>query len=256
MKTKKILFITAALLIVVLVAPTFSIADFFVIPTNTGGNAEGDATATDVLAGKTFSNTNSIAITGTMENNGAITISPDSTAQVIPEGYHNGFGTVGACNTYTDDRFTDNTNGTVTDNLTSLIWLKDANCTVFFAGDATGQNNRLWDDAELATSLLAHGFCNLTDNSEVGNWRLPTIKELHSLVDYSYIEPALSNTIGNGQWTESNAFSGVQSSFYWSSSLFANEPSKVWRMSLIHGGVLYGDKTNDNFYVWPVRDGQ
>lgn len=58
----------------------------------------GNATAANVLAGKTFTNSSSVNITGTMTNNGAVSKSfnPSSSAQnyIIPAGYHNGSGKV------------------------------------------------------------------------------------------------------------------------------------------------------------------
>jgi len=73
-------------------------------------------------------------------------------------------------------RFTDNEDGTITDNLTNLIWLKDANC---FSG-------RTWNNALSDCNGLASVSCGLTDGSDAGKWRLPHIKELQSLIDFSY----------------------------------------------------------------------
>jgi hypothetical protein len=58
-----------------------------------GSDAAGDATAADLLAGKTAS-TDAGDITGTMTNNGAVTITPGTVDQAIPSGYHNGSGKV------------------------------------------------------------------------------------------------------------------------------------------------------------------
>lgn len=65
---------------------------------------KGTAVASDVLSGKTFTNASSVNISGTMTNNGAvsITITPNASSQsyTIPKGYHNGSGkvTVNAAN--------------------------------------------------------------------------------------------------------------------------------------------------------------
>lgn len=59
--------------------------------TQTGGNA----VASDVLSGKTFTNDTGVQ-TGSMVNRGAITITPSGNAQTIQQGYHNGSGTVSA----------------------------------------------------------------------------------------------------------------------------------------------------------------
>jgi hypothetical protein len=57
-------------------------------------SAEGTATASDVLAGYTFSNDTDTGLTGTMSNNGAVVITPSTTNQAIAAGYHNGNGYV------------------------------------------------------------------------------------------------------------------------------------------------------------------
>ena len=55
----------------------------------------GNATAADVLTGKTFSNAVGIGIAGAMVNNGAVSgIATPSQPYTIPEGYHNGSGIV------------------------------------------------------------------------------------------------------------------------------------------------------------------
>ncbi|GAK55386.1 hypothetical protein U27_02219 [Candidatus Vecturithrix granuli] len=55
--------------------------------------ASGNATDGDVLTGKTYSNSSGSS-SGAMPNRGAVTITPGTTAQTIPVGYHNGSGTV------------------------------------------------------------------------------------------------------------------------------------------------------------------
>lgn len=59
-----------------------------------GKKAAGDAVAADVLEGKTFSNKDDVGIDGAMVNNGAMTFNPGTVDQAVPEGYHNGSGTV------------------------------------------------------------------------------------------------------------------------------------------------------------------
>lgn len=60
----------------------------------------GDALPTEVLTGKTFTNDDG-AQTGTMPNRGAVSgTASSSNPYVIPEGYHNGEGTVTAVGTF------------------------------------------------------------------------------------------------------------------------------------------------------------
>lgn len=151
-------------------------------------------------------------------------------------------------------RFTDNGYGTVTDELTGLVWLKDANCTQFFGGDTIGTNARNWDNALRDVSALAQGHCGLLDGSDPGDWRLPSIKEMQSLVDYEYSYPALSDAAGTAQWSEGDAFFGVQSSDYWSSTTNNDSRTQAWFVSFTDGATS-SDYKPGSAHVWPVRAG-
>lgn len=59
-----------------------------------------------------------------------------------------------------DPRFTNNGDGTVTDNLTGLIWLKDAN----------GFGTRKWATALIDCNTLNSGEHGLSDGSVEGDW--------------------------------------------------------------------------------------
>lgn len=54
--------------------------------------SSGTAAVSDVITGKTFSNSTAGGLTGTMPNNGAVTLTPSTTDQSIATGYHNGSG--------------------------------------------------------------------------------------------------------------------------------------------------------------------
>ena len=62
-----------------------------------GVQPTGNATVSDVLEGKTFSNASGVGLEGTMPDIGAVveTIEPGET-YTIPEGYHDGSGSVSA----------------------------------------------------------------------------------------------------------------------------------------------------------------
>lgn len=142
-------------------------------------------------------------------------------------------------------RFTDNGNGTITDNLTGLIWLKNANCF----------GTRTWATALTDANTLADGACGLTDGSSVGDWYLPNRNELANLIHLGFVNPALSNTAGTAKWTTNgDAFDNVASSVYWSSTSYANDPFFAWFVFFFDGGVGAFDKADDNF-VLPVRSG-
>jgi hypothetical protein len=148
-------------------------------------------------------------------------------------------------------RFTDNGDGTVIDNTTGLIWLKNADCF----GPIT------WYQAMTSVADLAHGQCGLTDGSSQGDWRLPERAELLTLLDERYEYPALSNSAGTDQWREEDPFSDVQSDPYWSATAYENYPDAAWLVvfsqgyMLYYGNESYAGKTGTSF-VWPVRSGQ
>ena len=150
-------------------------------------------------------------------------------------------------------RFTDNLNGTVTDNLTGLVWLQDANC------DTNNPTGVTWATALTEVATLASGACGLSDGSEDGAWRLPNIRELMSLVNDQYAAPALSNTAGVEHWTAGAPFTGVKFDVldtYWSSTTYAGDATKACIVNLADGSVKCSDdnKTTTTHYVWPVRD--
>ena len=142
-------------------------------------------------------------------------------------------------------RFTDNLDGTVTDNLTGLIWLKNGNCP-------NGGKN--WSDALTFANSLYDGWtgdgsggdCSLSDGSSAGDWRLPNLRELHSLIHFGLANSAT--------WLNGQGFSGVQSDYYWSSTTGANFSSYAWSVGLGYGYVNCGYMTY-TYYVWPVRGG-
>jgi hypothetical protein len=132
-------------------------------------------------------------------------------------------------------RFTDNNNGTVTDNLTRLIWMKNAS--------ALGVKN--WAAALNTANTLASGSAGLTDGSQAGDWRMPNLRELQSLADYSKVLPALP---------ENHPFAGVMSTYYWTSTTYAYNTAGAWTIGYADGYVSAQYKT-DSYYLWCVRGG-
>ncbi len=135
-------------------------------------------------------------------------------------------------------RFTALGDGTVIDDLTGLVWLESANCF----------GMRTWTEALADAEALSSGSCGLTDGSLAGQWRLPNLQEMHSLVDYSQANPPLP---------PSHPFTGVQSefSFYWTSTTVVRDPRQAWIILWADGNYGPGGKSLSE-YVWPVRGGR
>jgi hypothetical protein len=133
-------------------------------------------------------------------------------------------------------RFTDNGNGTVTDNLTRLVWLRNADCF----GIAT------WIEALSHSNTLQAGLCGLSDNSLQGDWRLPNRNEMLSLIDINY--PGDAFPVGH-------PFFNVRQDYYWTSSTATyNYAASAWRVSGNDGSVIPDSKNNNMInFAWPVR---
>lgn len=159
-------------------------------------------------------------------------------------------------------RFTDNRNGTVTDNLTGLIWLKDANCTETVGGISRMDGLLNWPSALTWSNNLASGNCGLSDESRAFDWRLPNINELRSLVDYARHDPALP--LGH-------PFVNVQSIWYWSSTSNPIFTAGAFNVGMSRGSIhmtgkltspitpgtsRVGSKAESLLGVWPVRGGR
>ncbi|MGR3177168.1 MAG: Lcl C-terminal domain-containing protein [Candidatus Anammoxibacter sp.] len=136
--------------------------------------------------------------------------------------------------------------GTVVDNLTTLIWLKNANCTDELGGVTFTSSKLNWTDSLTWTAALKDGSCGLSDSSATGDWRLPNVKELQSLIDFSKSNPALQTD---------HPFTSVQLSAYWSSTTHVGNTANAWFVVLGLVNVASVTKTT-TFFVWPVRGGQ
>ncbi len=154
-------------------------------------------------------------------------------------------------------RFIDNDDGTVTDNLTGLIWTKDGNVT-------ENDQSLLWGSYKTWVGALKYVTSINSGSGTYGHndWRLPNVKELRSLIDYSMHQCALS---------QGHPFINVQPDFYWSSSPYRSH-DLAWVVNMKDGSWGLGrslgmnhianlssarNKKNDDnrFCLWPVRAG-
>jgi len=130
-------------------------------------------------------------------------------------------------------RFTDNGDGTVTDNATGLMWVKDHN-----ALGSPFNGTVIWTDAIDACEALS--FAGHDD------WRLPNVKELGSIFDYSLGTP----------WTDPAFFTLFSNGSYWTSTTQSTSPTYAYWWSLLYCTISRSAKLTKFCYVLPVRAGQ
>ncbi len=137
--------------------------------------------------------------------------------------YDDGYYKAGVPNSYTRDDALE----IVTDNVTKLVW----------------QDN---SDAKTVkkTCQGAKDYCESLDFAGHTDWRLPTIKELQTIVDDGVYNPAINAT-----------FQNVTSGSYWSSTTLSSYTSDAWGVYFYNGGMHYYGKT-DSRYVRCVRTGE
>lgn len=111
---------------------------------------------------------------------------------------------------YGQNNFTDNGDGTITDNATGLMWQQ--------ADDGNTYN---WENAlDYSESLILGGY---------SDWRMPNAKELQSIVDYTRSpstssSPAIDPLFSCTSITDTDGNSG-QYGYYWSSSPLQDGPN-------------------------------
>ncbi len=141
-----------------------------------------------------------------------------------------------------DQRFKDNSDGTITDKLTNLTWDKDANRF----------GTRTWAEALADCNGLADNGGDLTDGSQAGDWYLANIKEYVSLIHYGVANPTVPDTVGTGQWSQGDPFNNVQNEIYWSSTTVEFDTTDAWYISLGRGSVS-NDHKDFHLPIWCVR---
>lgn len=159
-----------------------------------------------------------MGVTGTLSSGGGLLVTGQTSCW-------NSFGVLVDCEGTGQDgdfgmpiSFTDNSDGTLADNATGLVWEK---CTYGQIGvECSGDpSTTTWDEALL--------YCLSSETGGYTDWRLPNIKELLSLIDYSGDPPGFyypfsqtgfywSSTTSmfflNGAWVYNNGFNALTES--------------------------------------------
>ncbi len=120
----------------------------------------------------------------------------------------------------------DNGDNTVTDLSTGLMWQRQS-------GEPMN-----WEDA------LA--YCENLNLAGHSDWRLPSIKELRSIIDYSQYNPTINTMY----------FPDTVSSNYWSSTTYTTHKNSAWFVEFKQGQSVGNPKSSKTYYVRAVRGGQ
>ena len=131
------------------------------------------------------------------------------------------------------DNFLLNIDGTVTDKNTGLTWQRETGGTMN------------WQDAL--------SYCESLSLGGYDNWRLPTIEELRSIVNYRTFDPAIASIFV--QDPDNEQYYTIDG-LYWSSTTYAYYTDRAWGTTYFHYGYSTHNHKFDKFNVRAVRSGQ
>jgi len=118
----------------------------------------------------------------------------------------------------------DSTPDVVRDNVTKLVWQR--NLPLLYPGCSAARGDDL-PNAELCTWQQARDYCDKLVLDASNNWRLPTVIELQSILNYTR-SPAIDTTL----------FGGVEKTFLWTSPLSVSGSESVWVVGIAGGSLI------------------
>jgi hypothetical protein len=129
-----------------------------------------------------------------------------------------------------ESEFTDNGDGTATDETLSLMWMRCSLGQVWENETCTGDASQLnWQQALQA----AHGF----EFAEQSGWRLPNMKELASLTERACVRPAINEIF----------FPNTPSDDFWTSTPSVIDLERAWVIAFFNSSNSLKDK---NLFVF------
>ena len=134
----------------------------------------------------------------------------------------------GQCSDQALDCDADASTDAILDRLTGLMWARSGNLAA---------GGRTWSEAVSFSRNLA--LCGFTD------WRLANVNELESLVNVSAQDIAA--------YLEAQAFTDMQSDYYWSSTTVAMLLQWAWKVHMSAGMAFFSAKAGETLPVLPVR---
>ena len=145
--------------------------------------------------------------------------------------------------------YTDNGDGTITDNRTGLTWEK-------LSDDGSIHD---WDNTYSWSTAFTSKVATLNSTSFAGHadWRLPNVNELQSLVDYGTVNPAVSSAFNAGcaPGCIVTSCSCTRSFYYWPSTSSQSSPTLAWTVFFGNGLVGNSSKSTSTYHARAVRGG-
>ena len=137
-----------------------------------------------------------------------------------------------------DASFTLNSDGTVTDNTTGLMWMR---CSLGqeWQGDTCVGKAAVFSWADALKAAAGHKFAGY------GDWHLPNKNELESIVEGRCYSPAINNSI----------FPATPGAYFWSSSPYAGLAHGAWSVDFAYGTVNASVKSG-TIHVRLVREAE
>jgi len=119
-----------------------------------------------------------------------------------------------------------------------LVMILGMSC--LYGSESVIRGNLQWQDNADAKTVTrdwdgAKSYCANLTLEGYRDWRLPSIKELQSIVDRKKHDPAIKA-----------GFKNTATDFYWSASPGVGSGSSAWIVYFYGGHTSYGTKTNKN----------
>ena len=227
---------------------------------NGTGTVAGDA---DLMAGNIKLGVNVFGVAGTLDAGSTFTMLTTGQTQCDTGG-----GVMGACpgtptgqdgelQIGTPRSYTNNGDGTITDNVTGLMW--ENLCDQDPPGVTCPTDHDVDTTYTWANAFAKVAAMNAANYALHSDWRLPNVTEMQSLVDYSGagVLAAINSAFRTGctaPCSGTGCTCTQASGFYWSSTSYSPSPINAWAV-YFYDGKTYANGKGVLYYVRAVRGG-